>query len=107
MTAVTEALALQVIGRPERNAIDDVNALSEYAAALRGHKVAVVTSANALTKAQHQTLATKLEGIYAYPMSLHTEVDPSLIGGAIIRVGYEVIDGSTSGKIARLRAQLV
>ena len=107
VTAVTEALALQVIGRPERNAIDDVNALSEYAAALRGHKVAVVTSANALTKAQHQTLATKLEGIYAYPMSLHTEVDPSLIGGAIIRVGYEVIDGSTSGKIARLRAQLV
>ena len=107
VTAVTEALALQVIGRPERNAIDDVNALSEYAAALRGHKVAVVTSANALTKAQHQTLATKLEGIYAHPMSLHTEVDPSLIGGAIIRVGYEVIDGSTSGKIARLRAQLV
>ena len=90
VTAVTEALAL-----------------SESAAALRGHKVAVVTSANALTKAQHQTLATKLEGIYAYPMSLHTEVDPSLIGGAIIRVGYEVIDGSTSGKIARLRAQLV
>jgi len=107
VAAVTEALALQVIGRPEHNAIDDMNALSEYAAELHGCKVAVVTSANALTKAQHRALAAKLEGIYAHPMSLHTEVDPNLIGGAIIRVGYEVIDGSTSGKIARLRAQLV
>lgn len=107
VTAVTEALALQAIGRPEHNAIDDINAISEFAAQLRGSDVAFVLTAYPLTDAQRQALTTKLEGIYTRPISLHTEVDPSLIGGAIIRVGDEVIDGSTSGKLERLRAQLV
>ena len=51
-------------------------------------------------------LAEKLARIYGHEMSIHTEVDTSLLGGMRIRVGDEVIDGSTAGKIARLRAQM-
>jgi F-type H+-transporting ATPase subunit delta len=33
---------------------------------------------------------------------MNTEVDASLIGGAIIRAGDLVIDGSVSGKLSKL-----
>ncbi|ARU45975.1 F0F1 ATP synthase subunit delta [Corynebacterium silvaticum] len=107
VTAVTEALALQVIGRRESNAIDDINALSKEAAALQGRSVAHVVSAGPLSDEQNQALVQKLERIYGRAMSIHSEVDPSLLGGLVIRVGNEVIDGSTSGKLERLRASLV
>lgn len=104
VTAVTEALALQVIGRPERNAIDDINNLSKEVAALANRDVAHVVSAAPLTNEQNQALAQKLERIYGREMNIHSEVDASLLGGLVIRVGDEVIDGSTSGKLERLRA---
>lgn len=102
----TEALALQVIGRPEHNPIDDIAALAAEAAHLRGRKVAKVTSAGPLSEEQKQALAQKLGRIYGAEMDVFTEVDESLLGGMTIRVGDERIDGSTAGKIRRLRAQL-
>lgn len=102
----TEALALQVIGRPVKNPVDDLTAVSGQVAELRGKTVARVTTAGELTESQEAGLAAKLESIYGTEIAIHSEVDPSLIGGAVVRVGDEVIDGSTRGKIARLRADL-
>lgn len=107
VTAVTEKLAVQVIGRRENNAIDDINALSVQAAELQGKEVAHVISAAPLNEGQSQALAEKLERIYGRAMNIHSEVDPSLLGGLVIRVGHEVIDGSTSGKLERMRTALV
>lgn len=107
VTAVTEALAKQAVGRPEANPIDDMATLAGVAAELRGKEVAVVTSAEPLNAVQADQLAAKLGRIYGREMSIHTEVDPSLLGGLIIRVGDEVIDGSTSGKLEKLRTSLV
>lgn len=73
---------------------------------MQGHSVAHVVSAGRLNDEQNQALAQKLERIYGRAMSIHSEVDPSLLGGLVIRVGDEVIDGSTSGKLERLRANL-
>ncbi|APT84559.1 F0F1 ATP synthase subunit delta [Corynebacterium aquilae] len=103
VTAVTEALALQAIGRPERNPIDDMASLADTVAALQGRQVASVVAASALNAGQVQALEEKLGRIYGRAMSIHTEVDPSLLGGMVIRVGDEVIDGSTSGKLERMR----
>lgn len=107
VTAVTEALAKQAIGRPEANPIDDMSTVSALAAQLRGKEVAVVKTASPLGEGQIEQLAAKLSRIYGREMSIHTEVDPSLLGGLIIRVGDEVIDGSTSGKLERLRTSFV
>lgn len=106
VTMFTEALALQVIGRPMHNPVDDLSALVEEIAELRGKSVARVVAAEALSSAQREALASKLENIYGREMAIHTEVDPSLLGGMIIRVGDEEIDGSTRGKLARLRTDL-
>lgn len=102
----TEALALQVIGRPENNPIDDISNISTEAAALRGHSVASVVSAGELHEGQQANLAEKLGSIYGRAMTVHTEVDPSLLGGMVVRVGDEVIDGSTRSKLDRMRTSI-
>ncbi|AGF72236.1 F0F1 ATP synthase subunit delta [Corynebacterium halotolerans] len=107
VTMVTEALALQVIGRPEHNPADDIADLAAMAAQLQGRSVAHVVAAAELNEVQQAALAEKLGRIYGRAMSIHSEVDPSLLGGMTIRVEDEIIDGSTAGKIARMRASLV
>lgn len=102
----TEALALQAIDRPEHNPIDDIASLAESAASLQDRTVAHVVTANELSDGQQAALAEKLGKIYGRAMSIHSEVDTSLLGGMTIRVGDEVIDGSTAGKVARLRASM-
>lgn len=103
----TEALALQVIGRPENNPIDDITNLVNAAAQLQGRTVAHVVAAEKLNVGQQAALADKLGQIYGRAMSIHSEVDPSLLGGMTIRVDDEIIDGSLAGKLAKLRTNLV
>lgn len=45
-----------------------------------------------------ETLTRKLDR----QVSLQTSVDPSLLGGAVIRAGDTVIDGSVRGRLAKL-----
>lgn len=106
VSAVTEALVLQAVARREHGPIADIAALSELAAEVRGKKIARVTAATPMTAEQEQELAAKLAKIYNAEMVIHSEVDPSLIGGALVRVGSEVIDGTTAGKIERLRTSI-
>ncbi|WP_165241762.1 F0F1 ATP synthase subunit delta [Corynebacterium lizhenjunii] len=106
VTMFTEALALQTIARPERNPVVDIASLASTAAQLQGREIAFVTTAGQMNEGQQAVLAEKLGTIYGRAMSIHSEVDSSLLGGMVIRVGDEVIDGSTAGKIARLRTAL-
>ena len=106
VTMFTEALALQVIGRPRHNPVDDLVELSSEFAGMRGKTVARVATAEELSDSQRGVLAQKLEKIYGREMAIHSEVDPSLLGGVTIRVGDELIDGSTRGKLQRLRADM-
>jgi F-type H+-transporting ATPase subunit delta len=106
VSAITEALALQVVGRPLDRPVEDLDAVGVFSAALDGRTVARVISAAPLNESQEQVLEQKLEKIYGSAMSVHSEVDASLLGGAVIRVGDEVIDGSTTGKLERLRRSL-
>lgn len=106
VTMFTEALALQVIGRPRHNPVDDLVELSSEFAGMCGKTVARVATAEELSDSQRGVLAQKLEKIYGREMAIHSEVDPSLLGGVVIRVGDEVIDGSTRGKLTRLRTDV-
>lgn len=63
---------------------------------------ALVKSAFAMTKAQQDALAKKLKAKLGRDVTLQVEVDPSLIGGVLIRSGDLVIDGSVRGKLAKL-----
>lgn len=106
VTAVTEALASQAVTRPQGMPADDIDALSRLAAELQGQAVAVVTSATGLSRDQLESLSSKLAGIYGREMAVHVEVDPAVLGGMVIRVGDEVIDGSLSGRLSAMRRSL-
>lgn len=106
VTAITEALALQAVSRTGSAPADTFNELSELAAAQRDRTVAHVRSAVELTAAQAKRLAASLAEIYGKPVAVHVEVDPSILGGLVVRVGDEVIDGSAAGRLATLRKKL-
>lgn len=61
-----------------------------------------VTSAVALDAAQQQRLSSALRRRLKRDVRLHCSVDPSLIGGAVVRSGDMVIDGSLKARLARL-----
>ncbi|RFU19740.1 F0F1 ATP synthase subunit delta [Geodermatophilus marinus] len=76
-----------------------VERLSETASRRRGRSVAYVTTAVALTPAQERRLADVLGRIYGRQMGLQVTVDPAVLGGLVIRVGDEVIDGSVAHRL--------
>ncbi|NLU84464.1 F0F1 ATP synthase subunit delta [Rhodococcus sp. HNM0569] len=107
VTAVTEALAVQAVGRLKKTApADAFDELSNLAAERRESVVAKVTSASALTSEQKERLAAKLTSLYRKSVTVHVEVDRELLGGMVVRVGDEVIDGSAAGRLAALRKTL-
>jgi F-type H+-transporting ATPase subunit delta len=83
-----------------------VDQLVDEAAQRQVKVVAMVTSAVELTPDQQARLTAGLQHIYSRPVVIHVDVDPSLQGGLLVRVGDEVIDGSISGRIAELKARL-
>lgn len=63
---------------------------------------AEVVMARALTDAQKTKIAAALKKRLGKEVTLTEQVDESLLGGAIIRAGDLVIDGSALGKLNRL-----
>ena len=94
-------------GRAVGNAENVVERLSEAASTHRGQSVARVTTAVPLTAAQERRLAELLSRLYNRPMGLQVIVDPSVLGGLVIRVGDEVIDGSVAHRLEVASRRLV
>jgi F-type H+-transporting ATPase subunit delta len=67
---------------------------------------ATVTSAFPLSDAQQSAITEALKKKLGCEVTLVTETDEALIGGAIIRAGDLVIDGSTQASIASLASAL-
>ena len=68
---------------------------------------AAVTSAAELTQDEIRELTARLERSTGGRVALDVEVDPSLLGGLVVRVGDRMIDGSVRGRLERLRNQLL
>lgn len=80
--------------------------LVEQAAQRQDKIVAIATTAVPLAGADSERLQSALTRIYGRSVVVHSVVDPAISGGVRVRVGAEVIDGSISGRLADLRAQL-
>ncbi len=68
---------------------------------------ATITSAQALTQAQIDELVAGLTHKFQRAVTVSVAVDPALIGGAVIAVGDQVIDGSVRGRLERMRFALL
>jgi F-type H+-transporting ATPase subunit delta len=65
-----------------------------------------VTSAVALSDEQKTKMTASLKKRFKRDVRMTNAVDPSLLGGAVIRAGDEVIDGSIKGRLQRLATDL-
>ena len=68
---------------------------------------ATATSATELTAEEIRELTARLEQSTGGRIALDVDVDPSLLGGIVVRVGDRLIDGSVRGRLERLRNQLI
>ncbi|MDQ1486129.1 MAG: F-type H+-transporting ATPase subunit delta [Actinomycetota bacterium] len=106
-TETTLVLVTQLATHPRGRSPED--ALADYgqiAARRRERFVARVTTAIPLTDDERERLATALAGLYGHDVHLHAEVDEDVIGGVVVQVGDEVLDGSVAGRLDRARQQL-
>ena len=87
--------------------LPDVTALYEhYRAEAEGKIEAEVVSAKDITEQQMGNIAQALKKRLGREVSIITRTDPALLGGAIIRAGDLVIDGSVRSKLNKLATAL-
>jgi F-type H+-transporting ATPase subunit delta len=69
----------------------------------RGQATADVTSAVPLSDAQVGAIAAALKATGDRSVTVNTKVDPSILGGLIVRSGSRMIDSSLKSKLQRLK----
>lgn len=67
---------------------------------------ATVTSALPLTPAEQATVQQTLVGRLGAAASVKFKVDPGILGGLVVRVGDQIVDGSVAGQLEGLRVSL-
>ena len=69
----------------------------------RGDIAANVTSANELSEDEKNNITNQLKNTLGQKLSLNFDVDKSIIGGLIVKVGSKMIDTSLANKINKLK----
>ena len=83
-----------------------IKAYRAIVARARGEITADVTSAHALTAAQETELKAALKGVTGKDVAIAVTVDPSILGGLIVKVGSRQIDTSLRTKLSTLKLAL-
>ena len=73
----------------------------------RGIVSGTITSASALTEKTKQEILDRIAPAFEGSLKLTESVDPSLLGGFVIRIEDKQIDASVSSKLKELRQELV
>ncbi|MCI7550965.1 MAG: ATP synthase F1 subunit delta [Actinomycetaceae bacterium] len=91
----------------ERTHVRPLNtSLSYYLAASEqraDHLIASVTAAVPFTREQEERLIAILERKYDAKVKVHITLDPSIVGGARVHIGNDVIDGTLRGRISAVK----
>jgi F-type H+-transporting ATPase subunit delta len=104
----THKLARILIERDRVRLVPEIRELfDEQVRTEHGIVAAYVTTAESLNDAERDLVREKLEELTGKQVQMDIQVDPDLIGGIIIRVGDQVIDGSVRNKLEKLRSRLV
>jgi F-type H+-transporting ATPase subunit delta len=104
--ATRRVIAALVLAPRGRTLEDGLETYARLASDVRSRTLATVTSAVSLDEAQRSRLAASLSAQLGREVALQVEVDPKVVGGVVVRVGDEVIDGSTRHRLAEARRTL-
>ena len=83
------------------------DAFSALADAHEGIAYADVTTAVPLEPAQVERIAAQLGQSLGASVNVRTSVDPSIVGGMVVRIGDRMVDGSVKTRLRELRKDLV
>jgi F-type H+-transporting ATPase subunit delta len=82
---------------------DMIDSFGALLAAHRGEVVANVTSAKTLSKEQLDAVEAALKAAVGSDVAVNANVDESLIGGMIVKVGSRMVDSSIRTKLQNLK----
>ncbi len=68
-----------------------------------GFAEAEITSARALGDTERQGIETQIEKLIGKKVRARYAQDPSVLGGAIVKVGSTIYDGSVKGQLEKIR----
>jgi F-type H+-transporting ATPase subunit delta len=68
-----------------------------------GFAEAEITSARDLGDAEKHEFETQVKKLTGKKVRAHYGLDPSLLGGAVVRIGSTIYDGSVKGQLERLK----
>jgi F-type H+-transporting ATPase subunit delta len=68
-----------------------------------GFAEAQITSARDLGETERAALESQVEAMVGKKVRARYSRDPSLLGGAVVRVGSAIYDGSVEGQLERIR----
>jgi F-type H+-transporting ATPase subunit delta len=107
VSPVTEQLLSNVLTTRYAGAPDvEIERLTDAASRRRGQSIARVRTAVPLTETQEQRLSAVLGRLYGRPIGLQVIVEPDLLGGLVVQVGDEVIDGSIAHRLEAAERRL-
>ena len=96
---------LKVLARRQR--LHSLRAVQTSASNLRdewaGRIQVAVTVSSPLSAESEAALIKSLKSVFKKEIRLQTKVDPSILGGLVVRVGDTVYDSSVDGQLASLR----
>jgi F-type H+-transporting ATPase subunit delta len=105
--ATTRRVIAAAVLEPRGRTLEDALVASALLAAdVRKRMLATVVTAVPLDDDQRTRLVASLSAQLGHQVQLQEEVDPQVVGGVLIRVGDEVIDGSTRHRLAEARRSL-
>lgn len=104
--AATTELAKRAVAARTRNFEVTLEGYLTLAAAQRDRAVAKVVVARPLTEQQAERLAAVLGRQLGRAVSLQVVVDPDVVGGVLVTVADEIIDGTVSARLHDARRQL-
>jgi F-type H+-transporting ATPase subunit delta len=79
---------------------------AQRASLARGELAAELISARELKSSEISGIESKLSKYYGKKIAIRTRVDRNILGGLMIRIGSQQLDGSVAGKLQRLGLKL-
>jgi F-type H+-transporting ATPase subunit delta len=73
----------------------------------QGIRSAELVTAKPVDDALRQSISQLIAKKFNTKVDLHEQVDPSIIGGFVLRVGDQQIDASISSKLKRIKRELI
>lgn len=67
---------------------------------------AQVNSARRLSAGEKKTLEAQLSGVTGKTIRARYAEDPALLGGAVVRIGSTIYDGSVRGQLEKIKAEI-